>query len=301
MRAALLAWFEGAGLIAFALIVVLLGIGRLVHAFIAFVLLFGWAAYPAIQYEGRHVFHLELLALLLVAAVVAWSWRLITTFDPEAIGGLRVRGVRATAFAGALFATLLAALIVARRVQAPRVRALFESYVAAPTEPLTVTPAPLDGGLVRLAVNPFRGTTLDYGADEAMIVVDVDAGRCSSERVDLRLHYDDTVPEMALDFSRTVDVPLGAAGTSTRVLFPAYALYRKGRVVSHLAGIDVPSAAVDCVHVGRIRDLSALGAAPLLNVTLSPQWRDGPLYQQMSPGGVLPMPLWRPILHWWRG
>ena len=65
--------FDTAGTLMVAGVLVLLGIERVRYMCVGFVLLLALAAYPSLQFQWRHIFHLEFL----VFAVIACGWSLV--------------------------------------------------------------------------------------------------------------------------------------------------------------------------------------------------------------------------------
>lgn len=152
---------------------------------------------------------------------------------------------------------------------------------------------------MRLPVHIFELPSTTYGSQAATVIVDV--GGCSESTIDVTFHYEDTAPAMGLDFSRTLTVPMGSASVPTHVIFPVYALHRSGTLISWFAGVDMPSTAVRCVQLRSMQNAGMAVSAPRLAATLISGWTTSRLYQRIDLMPALPLVLWRPLIHFWRG
>ena len=303
-RVAFAGWFANAGLLAALAVLILFGIEDIRYACVAGLLLFGWSAYPFLEFEGRHVFPLELIGLGLLAAVVPLTWRRVCEIrQGRPARDLLIRAARAASVVAVALLLLAVSLAGARVVQVRQVRQLLSGYLAAPATRLETSGTTIDADRVHLALDVFRGPRAEvkYGADSAMVAVRFNGDRCGRSPLQVGLWYDDRAPAMGLNFSRRVDVPLAQGPAPTVLFVPVYALYRQGRVVSRFAAIDVPVLPPGCVEVYRVDNPKSFGSLPLLNATLIPGWESRPLYQRINLMAAMPAPFWRPIVHWWRG
>lgn len=226
--------------------------------------------YPAIEFESRHFFHLRFIPI--------WSLLLIFVASIRSSGMNRWRAVRGGAIAAAGILVLMAvALAAARAYQRQPAMALLESYVAAPSEALPVTPAgasaiDVDWRSVEFAPPPGRRSS-------DMLVITVDGTGCGDAGpVDLRIDYDADGP--GHDISSTVRVER-VPGAASQVFFPVFSQAHLDHSYLKFARLETPGRPADCVtRVARVADRRAL---PLwIQAQLSPEWRSRPLYQRLN-------------------
>jgi hypothetical protein len=203
------------------------------------------AGYPAIQFEGRHWFHLRFLTLWLVLMI--WSSRKFSSSKGPKVW----RGVAASL--GTVL-VMTGALTVVRSVQHDRVSELLQAYNAAASEPLSTNPV----GHSRLDV---IWSPLDYGPPPAhrssdMLVITVADGCTPNPTVDLRFRYTADVPTH--DITSTMTVQRAPAGPTT-VFFPVFAQGHLEQTYLRFAAIEVPDGSADCIReVSRITDRTAV-------------------------------------------
>ena len=295
-RADAMLWFEGTGALIVAALLILIGCRRLRDAVVVSALLVGWAAYPFLMFEGRHVFHLELLALGTVACAGVLGWRTLTALIRGRLAqDWSARVFRSVALVGVLFAAVAATLYAARTIQEPRAGALLASYRTAPVDPIATTVKALDPARVRLSADLFSAPVSNYGAQALMLMVTFDPDRCAGPSLDVTFRYDVTEP--GLDFSRTVAVPLSPTSGKTFMFFPVYSLARRGVTASRFAGLEVPTSAVQCIGLSRTRDLDR---APLwLKATMTAAGVPAPLHQRLNLAAGLPPRVWGKMIRLW--
>jgi hypothetical protein len=218
-RARLLLFFAGAGPLAAIVLLVGIGLTRLRDAWVSFGLLLFWAAYPFIQFHGRHTFHLEFLviaAFMALFSLVARSAIAIWHGQRPAM----IQILRSTALVAGLIALSVVVIVLARAIQRPGVRTLLDSYEGAAVEPLGPAASlfpPAEGG--RIA--------------QAMIRLDAD---CQSP-AEVTIRY---VAPKPTDFTRHLTLP-----TRSRTYMPVYTAF---------AGVDGPS----CVRAWRVSGIDQL-------------------------------------------
>jgi hypothetical protein len=279
--------FDGAGPWLMAAVVLLIGMESAWYACVAGLLLWIWAAYPAIEFQWRHIFQFEFLVL----GAVAWGCTLLSRLLHRMRRGssreLLKRGLWSFATVVALAGFVAVAVVMARVVQVPRSKALLLSYANAPLDSLTPTATPLAEGTVRLAADVFSsaapvGNILTGRVQTTMIAADFEADRCGQKwLLDATFRYEESDPRFALDFSRQMTVPLSpAGGAPTRVFFPAYSVDRSetGGGRSRFVGLDVPAGSETCVRLWQVRNPDAFPL--LLTATLTSDWQDK-LYQRL--------------------
>jgi hypothetical protein len=302
-RWSLMQALRGFGLLALAGVLVLIGMEGLRYACVAFILLFMWATYPFIEFQGRHIFHFELLVLGVIALGCSLSRRLVRAI---AYRGLRretiTQAMKSVATVGALFGVIGVTLVVARSVQAPRAQALLTSYAVARADPLPSKLIPLPGGQIRIAVDVFGASSGRDEVQEAMLEAEFAPDRCGSSSSSLvaTFRYEEMDPGFSLQSSRKTTVPfvVGSA-RPTRVFLPVYSVYRRGRAVSRFVGIEIPGDKAPCIQLSRVEDLSRV---PLwLPAILTPDWSDRKLNQRLHVDAAMPPSVWLELFHRWPG
>jgi hypothetical protein len=250
--------------------------------FLAFCYLAGSSA---IQFQPRHVFHLEFLSLWMLAFVLARTVGLAQTWihDGQSIGKMRARGLpRMAACAVTIAAVVVVPLAAARLYQRRTAERLLSGYQDAPREPVPLEPQPLEGGWTRFGA-PALGASADLptGPTRAAMVVLQVSPDCNSNPLDVRFAYD---AGPSSDFSRTLSVrPTGGAGAPVEVFMPVY--YAGADLPDprayRFSGVDVPAARTSCVQgLFRLRAPSKNGL--LLETVLPPDWRALSLYQSLE-------------------
>lgn len=228
--------------------------------------------YPAIEFESRHFFHLRFIpvwALLLVGR--AWL-----RTRPE----LRRSRIRsgAIAVAGLLVAMGMTLAMIRWYQRGPMV-ALYESYLAAPTEPLPTAPASDSIRLVDWRSIDFAPPPGHRSSD--MLVITVSAAGCGdSGPLDLRVGYDVDGP--GHDVSSVVRVQRGAPGSApTQVFFPVFSQAHLDHSYLRFSKLETLGRPADCISsVARFADRAAL---PLwIQAQAPPDWRDRSLFQSLS-------------------
>jgi hypothetical protein len=294
-RARALLRLSGAGPLIAASLLVLIGMTRLRDAGVGFTLLLFWAAYPFLQFHGRHVFPLEALVIGMLVWLASLAWRAALSRPAPAPTLIW----RSLALMAALCLAVVAAVTAARGVQKPRAQALLAAYAQAATEEVPSTRMSLDDGRVRLLTPIFTSGGPEPRVRGAMMVVDFPSDRCASSAVDVTFRYQRVGVPADLDFSRTVTVPASPkGGEPARVFFPTYGLGGGDRAAGFI-GIDLPAARADCVRIARIRDTRSLSL--LLGATLPPGWESGPLYARVRLAQLMPEALWVRAARWWPG
>ena len=286
-------WGIGPALAVAALLGVALDSLRLM-AWWTFAILY-FAGTPAMQFEARHYFHLEVIGWLVLGFLcervlrAALALRRSPTNINVALGGVRER-------AGALIATAAVVMVMfvmlaaLRAYQTYQVRALVQAYQAAPKDAVAVTAVPQADGWVsvssdRSAVavsrDPAAGIEMEY------LVAEIGGG-CPDDLVPIKVRYD--ASERFVDFSETLAVVTPEwRPEPVRVYIPVYydrtsVNGRGGFAFSHL---EMRENQASCLRrLDRIRDFSRL---PLpLFVTLRPGWAAERSYQSFgSPSDVM--------------
>ena len=223
--------------------------------------------YPAIEFEYRHWFHLRFLSLWMVVVLWAAWWHGRGKWTAAALR----RGLMPVVATIGLMALALATL---RILQRPALDHLVDSYLAAPVEPLALSP--YESGLaVDWQPTPFGHESSRRASD--MLVVTVAPHGCGADGpVDLVFRYQ--APLIGHNMTSKFRVERQAAGPTT-VFFPVFSLNEFDRTLLRFTGVEVHGHPIDCVtRVARLVDRSS----PLwLQIQVPPDWQDRPYYQTL--------------------
>lgn len=274
--------FAGLGVLLFGAVLLMLSARSLRLAAALFSVVVFLGAYPAIQFQLRHVFHLELLSVwvlgFLASSAGLWMVDRGRAAPEEKSRPAPSSRWRPVGFAIAITAAVVLPMTVLRAYQQRAATALFDSYVEAPRESLALSAEPAGPGFVRLAKEALpEGPRRSMRSD--VIVAEVSADRCPVTHTAMRFTYDTTNPD--LDFTRTYDVEVPARGGIARVFVPVYRSSATGpREELVFGGVEIAEAELQCI-TGLSR-LTAVDELPLLMpVVLAPDWRERPLHQAL--------------------
>jgi hypothetical protein len=257
--------------IGLALVITAIGLATAVSTRIGLFLLFWllyFGGYPAIQFDARHYFHLELItwwaAGFALQFVVSDFWPMVRD-QPRTMSASVRRAVVVVAACGV---GLVLALWGARGYQRVAVRSLLQSYLAAPKDEIPFQHA-LSGTFLPIA-RVSSGTdpeTADF------LEVDLNGWRCA-EHPAVTFRYGLAARQ---DFSRTFTVQRhDDFHEVTRILMPVY---------DGFDGIEFSDTRPGCVDgVYRVRDPGQFSL--LLEVVLPPGWQRSPLYQRLRGVGL---------------
>jgi len=300
--------FAGLGTVLFAAALVMLSMRSLRLAASLFGVVAFLGAYPAIQFQLRHVFQLELVSVwmlgFLATALGTWivgRWRAVPREDsgPAHTRGLRWRPV---GFAVGVVAAVTLPMAVLRGYQQRTATALMETYVAAPREPLVLSVEPAEPGVVRLAKDALpAGPRRSMRSD--VILAEVSAERCPVSHTAMSFTYNTENPD--LDFTRTYDIEVPAAGNGVaRVFVPIYRSGPTGPSADALkfGGIEMAEAEQHCLTA--LSRFTLADRIPiLLPAVLPPDWRGRPLHQTLrgwerdaTSAGLEPVTYWGPTV-----
>ena len=190
------------------------------------------SGYPALQFQERHIFHLEFIGWFALGFTASLAARTLVgvarSGDRHAfLDGLRPPAgwMRATAMTAALWCALavmvVAPLWLLRRYQQDHVRRLLQTIADAPRTDLAAVRTPtLDGG-VRFEVPSLdRASPSDDGVHAAYVVAELGGDRCDALKINLTERYAAT--GRGYDFTHTVMVPAPLSDSPAQVFFPAY-------------------------------------------------------------------------------
>lgn len=215
--------------------------------------------YPAVQFQGRHYFHLEFIGWWLFGFVACYCgrWALdVTRGKVDARTTLRRAAINSAIVAGVGIVVFGPLLIATRVYQQKQAEQLIASHLAAPKTTVADPSGPLSNVTAR-----------DW---PQLLVVEVNAAACGPQAA-ITFRYDPAVPNG--DFTRTVRInDTGTAAGTTTVLATVFENY---------AGLSLADAGSGCLAgVSRLANLEGLPV--LLAATLPADWRDRPLYQRVT-------------------
>jgi hypothetical protein len=274
---------EGFGLLLVAASIFVLGIVRPRYAAIGFVLFWFWAAMPALEFQGRHIYQFEFLFLAAFVGAAVMFYRLVVT----ARGAHRARVtaascMRSLVLVAAMFAAVVVMFAAARLIQIPRARALVTAYATVPSTPLEPRVIALENARNLLSLDLFHSAREQNGVEEAVVKAEFDLERCGKATTEATFRYQVTNPELALDFSRPT--PLDYLGTPpSQVFLPVYAIDRDWKRVSTFVGVEVPATLTPCVRLSRVAPASVPIAIPM---KIEPDW-PRKLYERVRLGDGL--------------
>jgi len=237
-----------------------LRLGLFLAAFVVY-----FAGYPAIQFHPRHDFHLELMPWWAMGFVVSQAGRRLRIWMSSDRGkplldwaGLR----RACAFALAGSSVLAGCFFAVRAIHDRGVRRLFESYIAAPKQPIEYSPA-RPGSLHPIAMPEHLVYPYQF------LEIDIRTAACGPEP-SVTIRYE---PQPDSELSRTVLLEHENDLTAvTRVFAPVYEFFQ---------GIELSNESDGCV-VGVYRFADPRPFPILVNATLCPHWQSEPLHQRIA-------------------
>ncbi len=263
---------------------VLGGINLRIAAWWAFAVFF-FAGTPALQFDLRHFFHLEVLGWLALGFLVERFLRLLLprAWRREHLRSVPARAGRGLALVAVVGGVLLGTMRVTRAIQDSTVRHLVDRYRSAELEPLDILSAPGTNGGIAVHAPPANGEDVRSGTKirTEYLVAELDAA-CAFESVPLRVEY--RASAAFVDFSQTISAPIGAVSAgSAYAYFPVYtdAGGQNNRGNFSFERLTVPSPAARCVRrVSRVKDIDDLPV--LFQLELTPDWRRQPAHETIE-------------------
>ena len=287
-------WGVGPALVVASLLIVGLSSIRLVACGWSFAILY-FAGTPAMQFEARHYFHLEVIGWLVMGFLCerALSATLAAGRSPAtirpALGRIRERAA-GLVVAAAVVVLMAGALAGLRVYQTGNVTKMVREYQIAPKDAIALTIVPQSNGWVRFSADLPISTPArrDIGSIDMEYLVAEIADGCDDDVVPIRVRYD--ASERFVDFSETLAVVTPARSSEpVKVYIPVYYDHiglngRGGFAFSHIEMREQQASCLSGLY--RIRDFSRL---PLpLFVTLRPGWASERHYQSFgSPSDVI--------------
>ena len=248
-----------------------------------------FASAPAILFEERHYFHLEVIGWLMLGFLCQRALRAALALGHGATGiSVAIDRVRQAAAALVFTVTALVLLIGVlaglRAYQTDRVRRMLRDYQTAPKDAVAATVLPQPSGWVTFSPSlPNAASSGDsVGSIEMEYVVAEIAGGCGDDIVPIRVRYD--ASERFDDFSETLAVnPPKSSSEPVTVYVPVF--YDRLGVNGHggfgFNHLEMREDQASCLgRLSRIRDLSRF-PMPLF-ITLRPGWAAERAYQSFD-------------------
>jgi hypothetical protein len=241
-----------------------------------------FGAVSSLQFQGRHVVHLEVLSLLLVVVALDWVVRTArlavaarTVLPEPLVRRQSIRGLvnlaLVTTGLAVVFVVPLAAL---RAIQEPVVRDLFESYSAQLPKQASFSTESSGAGMV-LARPSLEPPAPSSRLRTQFLAADFDAAKCPFDRVTATIRYASLRPDN--NFSRPLAVTIPETGTA-RAWFAAYDFDDGAGIDRYgFTGLELPAAQLPCL--GSLARVERVESLPLLiDAMLPPRWQQGKLY-----------------------
>jgi hypothetical protein len=252
--------------------------------FLAFVIGY-FGAYAILQFSLRHVFHLEIIGLWVMAFVASALWWLARAIyrrrRGEVIDDAQFAGWRRSLVFGlALFAVTVVVLQVVRRYQDSHIHDLLPQYAGAPMERLSYHTEPgssTDRLLLRLD-GVGSSATIEPGTMRFDYIV---LQLREDHPVSLVLFRQKPIASPVWNTTEQVDIPMPAALTNSyptdvsKFFFAAYT-----GPESSFEGIEVPMNTLQSLE-GVYRIDPSANLPLLLWMTLRPDWERRPAHQRL--------------------
>lgn len=236
------------------------------------------AGTTAVQFQGRHIFQLEVLPLFALGFLVSTGWRRLCRRPGPALNLAVLR--RAVVLAVVLLVVIVAPIRAARRYQTAQVESLLTLYETVATAPLGTTVVPADdGNKVMVVVSDTSPHYSERFIDNNFLALEFGGDHCDADVVGLTFRYRVKAPYP--DLSRSLQVPMPPPGPlRTRVLFPTFSTGARmtDPEAMTFTGLELATAQYACLAgVSRVVNTAALPI--LMEAVLAPGWRDGALYE----------------------
>jgi hypothetical protein len=241
----------------------------------------------AIQFQGRHVFHLEVLSLLAYGCLLNFVYRLAWHREMLHGAALRPAATRALLVSLTLAALVIAPLATARAYQQRSVTRLFSEYESAAVVSAGSSAVQQGDGEVLVPVALATSERLPHYIETNVLSIQVGGAQCDTDMLPVTFRYQAQPPFGNLTRQQFVAVP--PAGGTTRLIYPAYTLGARGRPQGAIrfVGIELPARHLSCIQ--SIERFTQPERFPLLlEARLVSDWRQRPLHEALR--NVEPMP-----------
>jgi hypothetical protein len=267
---------------------VIVAIGRTErrHAILIAGTICSFGAYASLQFQGRHVFPLEIMTVWLFTAAVQGVLGAVRM--PRSGGrwfavdrSSMSKWPRTLAFGGAALVLIVIAPVASLRAyQTRQVSTLLARYESAPRSSITSSLMPVDSGRVRFPAVSSKDDHSSSAVPSGLFLAEFGGPSCDYDSVDATIAY--SASALPLDFSRVVHVPIPQrADEVTRVFVTGYGPPADPRGPQYeFIGLEVPASKTGCVRrFSRIRETST---RLLVDAVLPPDWRSAHLYQTIA-------------------
>jgi hypothetical protein len=301
VRAAILGIFSGTSIFLVVIALLIISAQSLRLAFFSFFLILFLGCYPALQFYGRHYFHLEFItwwvigftAQSMVSLLVRYAKRLKSK---DNLVQFRLSNLRSISLGRILIFVISSMVIVLiplsglRYYQNLHINKLLKQYDNVSLEPVTFTKKALANGNILFSIPFNQKDNLSNNVAVDYIAADFSNEHCRYNTIWPFLRYQLGNPDHppGLDFSRLIKIDMDQSNINdSRLIFPILATTlttmepgtnRNIVFSSRFAGIELPSPEASCVgKIYRIKDADKL---PLL-LTIIPGSRE-PQYQRFG-------------------
>jgi hypothetical protein len=266
---------DGAGIVLASAVLIAASLASAREALCAAVLLLTLTAYPSLEFERRHAFHLEFISVLVVLALVDIGWRearqALADWRTASIRWLRL-APRAAVTALVMAGVGVASIAALRQYQVAHLRRLFAEYLAAPKTPVQPQLIELTHGASLMQWNGMKGAPLPSGSGSSgYFRVDID-GNPAASLLAIGVRY--SSPSLP-DLSKVIAMP-ATTGVNT-VLFPVYDV--PGLI--EFRGLEIATGLER--RIRGIYRIDTAWALPLpLDLALSGEWEHQRLYETLK-------------------
>lgn len=285
----LLGWAGWGGVILVSALVVV-GWGNPAAAVWLLVFLIYLAGYPAIQFQGRHFFHLEFITWLAAGFLISRFLSLLATVarSPRAWLGTWTWRAPMRALIAVVAGVLIVSVPIAalRGYQSSHVRTLLSEYFDAPHVPVALQQTMVDGQTIVQFPDlwtPKAGGSLasadpsDWAVQTRYLLVELSPSRCDAIALPITFRYRHSHP--TADFSREFLVRFDRDPQPTFVLFAAFAY----ESYAQFTELRAPVARAGCIAGAYL--MSDVRRFPLLlNVVYPWGWQNRRLYHTLTNG-----------------
>ncbi len=272
---------------------------RLAAFLLCCILYFG--GYPAIQFETRHFFHLELISLWTLGFVIQRFAQLIAAHcwpvKPLQLSRLAklLRPLPRLVLAPlvALAVALLGPLLMLRGVQTWHLGDVLETYADAKLNRLELKEVSESSETVRFESPELLASLAAQGPLHAeYLVAEFSSKACDFSTVEFVAYYSAPaefiaargsfrfdLPVWDLSHELTIEVPADS-GQVSKVIFPIYQASSNGVL---FGGLELPKAQAGCLEsLSRVDDIGSLPLPVGFIIKLLPDWPNQPLYKFLS-------------------
>ncbi len=235
--------------------------------------------YPAIQYEGRHVFFLSIISLWMLGLIINLAIKIIT--QPNFRGSIRIN------LKGSLLIVLIPSVLIVSAMtiaviwQQHQLHKLFTRYDNAQLQAVSFTTKLEKNNLTQINIpNVTSGNLVKQSVRFGYLMINLDQKQCKSSPVYLQVTYRkspfcQTNPNVC-SYDKLAHTLKISVKDNSKVFLPVYDNY-----IYRFSGIKVPTKQVNCIT--KIAKIKNLRRFPLqLFVMLPNNWHSQRLFQQIG-------------------